>query len=359
MPLWDSPYAVSYAKSLEAQKKKKTTTYTGGMGAVQKASAPTTPSVPKVTTPTTPTTTYRDAGASAPTVPKVTTPISTPTYRDAGAASAVGVGDLRALEGKAVPQVEITVNKGRSLPAAAVKPSAGMGGSSGRGGTSRPEGGAAGPGGKDEDYWGGMSREGFDRRPEEAVRLQDVGEKGRGGAAEPSGEGRQEGLDEEKERVFGEVERAARESSTLAAAWLEQMSSYLDRLQEELVALFRQQGSEIDPATAAALKEIRAEVSRRRQGLMEEMNRRGLLQSGIWLEEENRILEGQMSAEEKLLASRLAEAQNRMAEALMEFARLRLNQMGQAVKNRMEEWNRFWTELAAGVKAGNSRGQGT
>lgn len=340
MPLWDSPYAVSYAKSLEAQKKKKTTPYTGGMGAVQKASAPTAPSVP--------------------TVPKVTAPLSTPGYRDAGAVAAssrptgrISMAPAYSDAGAAVPRVEpAAISPAPSAPSVPrVEVAARAGGGSGRGSAGKPAGEPAALGGKKEDYWGGMSREEFDRQLEETAWLQEVEEKGRGGPVRVSGEGPQKGLGEEKERVFREVDRIAGESSILAAAWLEQMSAYMDRLQEELMVLFRQQGSEIDPATAAALKEIRAEVNRRRQGLMEEMNRRGLLQSGIWLEEENRILEGQMSAEEKLLASRLAEAQKRMAEALLEFARLRLNQMGQAVKNRMEEWDRFWAELVAGVKA--------
>ncbi|MFZ5634171.1 MAG: hypothetical protein ACOY40_15120 [Bacillota bacterium] len=101
---------------------------------------------------------------------------------------------------------------------------------------------------------------------------------------------------------------------------------------------------------------------------MEEMNRRGLLQSGIWLQEENRILSNQLTAEEKLLASRVADIQNRMTDALLQLGQQRLNTMGQLAQNQMQsaqwlqgqqlsamqniqsrndQWNRWWQEQLA------------
>jgi hypothetical protein len=126
------------------------------------------------------------------------------------------------------------------------------------------------------------------------------------------------------------------QNAVLMAKLSEQLLGQLDTLEADLKKQYEQQGSVIDPATQAALKEIRAEVERRRQGLMEEMNRRGLLQSGIWLQEENRILNNQLTAEEKLLAGRVADIQNRMTDALMRLGQERINTMGQLAQNQMQ-----------------------
>jgi len=89
----------------------------------------------------------------------------------------------------------------------------------------------------------------------------------------------------------------------MTISWLNQMTDTLNQLEQDIIEQYRQQGQEIDPATQAALKQIRDQVNLRRQGLMEEMNRRGVLQSGIWLEEENRILSGQLKCR-RTVASR-------------------------------------------------------
>jgi hypothetical protein len=163
------------------------------------------------------------------------------------------------------------------------------------------------------------------------------------------------------------------QNAVLMAKLSEQLLGQLDTLEADLKKQYEQQGSVIDPATQAALKEIRAEVERRRQGLMEEMNRRGLLQSGIWLQEENRILNNQLTAEEKLLAGRVADIQNRMTDALMRLGQERINTMGQLAQNQMQssqwlqgqrlsamqnlqsrndQWNQWWQgQLAEQRKA--------
>lgn len=128
----------------------------------------------------------------------------------------------------------------------------------------------------------------------------------------------------------------SQQNSVLMTKLSEQLLGQLDTLEAQLRQQYQQQGTELDPATLAALKEIRGEVDRRRQLLMEEMNRRGLLQSGIWLEEENRILSNQLTTEEKLLASRVADIQNRMTDALLRLGQERINTMGQLASNQMQ-----------------------
>ena len=56
-----------------------------------------------------------------------------------------------------------------------------------------------------------------------------------------------------------------------------------------------------------------------------EMSRRGLLQSGLWLEMEDRLNKGLLTAEQQLLASRLQDLQNQLNQALTNFGAMRIS----------------------------------
>lgn len=140
--------------------------------------------------------------------------------------------------------------------------------------------------------------------------------------------------------LFDIIDQSAAQNSNVTAAWLSQMTSTLDQLQNDIIAQYQQQGQEVDPATMAALQQIRDTVNQKRNQLMEDMNRRGLLQSGVWLEEENRLLQGQLNSEEQLLAGRLSDIQNRLTQTMQDFANTRMNIMGTAYQNEMQ--NSMW-----------------
>jgi hypothetical protein len=180
-----------------------------------------------------------------------------------------------------------------------------------------------------------------------------------------------------QDELFSAIDSAAGQNSAMTISWLNQMTDTLNQLEQDIIEQYRQQGQEIDPATQAALKQIRDQVDFRRQGLMEEMNRRGVLQSGIWLEEENRLLSGQLNAEEQLLAGRLSDLQNRFTDTMQNFAQQRMNIMGTAWQNEMDttrwagqqkvgaiqdisqrqdDWNRWWAEM--GLKPAKASGSG-
>lgn len=180
-----------------------------------------------------------------------------------------------------------------------------------------------------------------------------------------------------QDELFSAIDSAAGQNSAMTISWLNQMTDTLNQLEQDIIEQYRQQGQEIDPATQAALKQIRDQVNLRRQGLMEEMNRRGVLQSGIWLEEENRLLSGQLNAEEQLLAGRLSDLQNRFTDTMQNFAQQRMNIMGTAWQNEMDttrwagqqkvgaiqdisqrqdDWNRWWAEM--GLKPAKASGSG-
>ncbi len=175
----------------------------------------------------------------------------------------------------------------------------------------------------------------------------------------------------EYQQMMNVIQQAEQQNSALAATYMNQFTSYLDQMEAQIRDQYAQQGQTIDPATQAALAQIRQEVGRRREGLMEEMNRRGLLQSGVWLEMESRILNNQLTSEEQLLAGRLSDMQNRMTDSLMGLANQRLNTMGQMAQTSMQnqqafgnmqvqamqqmqskqdQWNQWWAQQAETAK---------
>lgn len=127
----------------------------------------------------------------------------------------------------------------------------------------------------------------------------------------------------------------------VAAGYYTALMNYLDLVQGQLQDMFNQIGQGIDPATQAALARIRESVAQERARLMEDLNRRGILRSGIAAQElANLFFNKQLSAEEELLANRLADIQNRMIDSLMSFAQMRANAMGEQARNMMnlQQW---------------------
>lgn len=174
-----------------------------------------------------------------------------------------------------------------------------------------------------------------------------------------------------KQEMYAAIDAAAQQNAVLAETWMNSMISTIDQLQSQIQQKYTEMGSTLDPATTAALKQIRDDVDQRRQTLMEEMNRRGLLQSGIWLTEENKILNNQLTAEETLLANRLSDLQNKLVDSMMQFAQQRINIMGTTSQNlltnqqwagtqkvsalgdinaRVDQWNQWWAEQQAAAK---------
>ncbi len=122
----------------------------------------------------------------------------------------------------------------------------------------------------------------------------------------------------------------------LASMHLNQLVAMIDTTEARIMEMFRQQGTALDPATLSALRSLRDGVETRRRQLTDEMNRRGLLQSGIWLEMEDRIYRGQLTAEEDLLGRRLSDIQNRTSGAMMDFAQQRLNAMSTGLREQRD-----------------------
>jgi hypothetical protein len=115
------------------------------------------------------------------------------------------------------------------------------------------------------------------------------------------------------------------ETAPVYKKYLDQALETITAYETQLMEMLKQQMGGVDPATQAALASLKESIQKQRDNLMEEMSRRGLLQSGLWLEMEDRLNKGEMTAQQQLIAGRLSELQNQMNQALQNFTAMRLN----------------------------------
>ena len=99
----------------------------------------------------------------------------------------------------------------------------------------------------------------------------------------------------------------------------------LDAAQAQLMTMFKDQMGGVDDATMMALNQLRDSAKEHRKTMLEDMARRGILQSGIAIEADLRLDKNRMTAEQQLLADRVKDLQNRMTDALMQFGSQRLD----------------------------------
>ncbi|MHB8172104.1 MAG: hypothetical protein ACYDG6_11285 [Thermincolia bacterium] len=134
---------------------------------------------------------------------------------------------------------------------------------------------------------------------------------------------------------------------------LKMMNETLDMiagLESQLMSRAKEMLGGVDEATMWAIQGVKNTVKEQRDRLTDEMNRRGLLQSGVWLEEENRINAGQLDAESQIRLARVGELQNMLWNSLTNFANQRIDAVktygkdyvsaiDKEYENRMKAWD--------------------
>ena len=133
--------------------------------------------------------------------------------------------------------------------------------------------------------------------------------------------------------IFNELDQMVANASAEGKKYLAQavngFMTALDTAQGQMMSTFQEQMNGVDPATKAALDQIKESAQQYRKTMMEDLNRRGLLQSGIAVESDIQLNKNQLTAEQQLLAQRVSDLQNRMTSAMMQFTQSRLQALQQ------------------------------
>jgi hypothetical protein len=104
---------------------------------------------------------------------------------------------------------------------------------------------------------------------------------------------------------------------TMFKMYQDQLAQAFSLLQQQM-----QQKPEVPESVKLAINELRQAVEENSKQLAEEMNRRGILQSGIAMEEERKLRERGMTEEQKLLAQWLDQEHEKITKAVFQLANL-------------------------------------
>ncbi|WP_264843990.1 coiled-coil domain-containing protein [Caldinitratiruptor microaerophilus] len=112
------------------------------------------------------------------------------------------------------------------------------------------------------------------------------------------------------------------------------------QLEQEIRQEFEKQQTVLDPQTEEALRVLREQMELTLQATREDLNRRGLFESGILLELENRIRKQGLTDQQKILAQRLQALRDKLETRLNQIREWRLKTAGdlysQAAKSQAE-----------------------
>jgi len=113
------------------------------------------------------------------------------------------------------------------------------------------------------------------------------------------------------------------EGQAALAASYTQMINELNVLEEQLTGQIRSQMGEDDPQMIAAIGIIKEEAKKLQQSILEEMNQRGVVQSGLYYQAMENMNKGTMTEIQKMISSRVGDLQTQLNNAILNMAGIR------------------------------------
>lgn len=126
------------------------------------------------------------------------------------------------------------------------------------------------------------------------------------------------------------IQGVDQETAPVLMNYYNQTMEMINSTEASLMKQLEEMGKGIDPATQAALASLKETVNEQREYLKEEMSSRGLLQSGIYLNDlDQKINKNELSQTQQLLGQRLSDIQNQINNAIMSFGNSRIQATSQ------------------------------
>lgn len=165
-----------------------------------------------------------------------------------------------------------------------------------------------------------------------------------------------QGIASSERDIIGSMDAMLQNSPVIAYNYANEFLKYVDQIESKIMTMYGEQMAGIDPGTQAVLAEMRRQGEGERVKIMNWLNSRGILRSGTMVEEQNRWYQNQLNTEERFLAQKLTEAQDKMMTATMQFAQIRLQglqwgeEMGFKERALTSEEQRFYAGLGSQEK---------
>ncbi len=158
---------------------------------------------------------------------------------------------------------------------------------------------------------------------------------------------------------FRDVQNTAKQMGdegliAIGAQW-EKMNEMLNNLEAQITQQITSQMNGNDPAMQNALRLIREEADKMRNETMEELNARGLLQSGVYAKALSDMNNNELSQVQTAVASRFGDLQNQLNQAVLSIANTRVQALmtnqNHANSMLMNTQNNVFTAGLAGANA--------
>jgi len=128
-------------------------------------------------------------------------------------------------------------------------------------------------------------------------------------------------------QIRNDYASASVQDQATMAAMMEGMLSYIDKMGGDLTAQIRGQMGMDDPETANAIAMIRREAEGFHKEMLEDLNSKGLVQSGIYAEAKSRLAESQGMNVSNFVAQRFGDLQSQLNSAMMNIGQMRTGAM--------------------------------
>lgn len=112
--------------------------------------------------------------------------------------------------------------------------------------------------------------------------------------------------------------------AALVHQFMDRLNAELQKISDELASWYQKLGTQQDLGLQQAIQILREEIEYQKAQLEEELNARGLLQSGIMAEAEARLRRGGLDQAQQLVANRLSELQGIILQSLTSLAQTRM-----------------------------------
>ncbi len=124
--------------------------------------------------------------------------------------------------------------------------------------------------------------------------------------------------------MWGQYAGQSDEHAAAMAAQYTQMVDMLDALEAQIIGQIQGQMSGEDPGLQAAIGVIKEEAARMRDQSLEELNARGLVQSGVYAEMLDRLNKNELTGIQQAVAGQFSDLQTQLNNALMSLAQARI-----------------------------------
>ena len=138
-------------------------------------------------------------------------------------------------------------------------------------------------------------------------------------------------------QLYSDAARMGNEGLAAMAAQYEQMVQMIDNMQSQITQQFKAQMNSEDPAMQAAIGLIKEEAQRMRDASVEELNSRGLVQSGIYAKTISDMNRNELTQIQQTVSQRFGDLQNQLNAAIMSLAQTRIG----ALSNHQSSMNQM------------------